>query len=306
MLVGFDTSDDACVYQVREDLAVMQTVDFFPPVVDDPYLYGQIAAANSLSDIYAMGGTPSLALNLLCVPNCLPLDMVGAIMEGGYSKVREAGAIVAGGHTIEDVEPKYGLCATGFIHPKDVWSNAGAKEGDVLILTKPLGTGIATTAAKADLLTDEQLRLATNTMAELNKYSRDALAFVGVHACTDVTGFGLLGHAHEMAAGSGVTMTIHTEHLPILPCALEMANMGIIPQGAYQNREYLRDKVLVAGTIPECLQDVLFDPQTSGGLLVSLEEGSAKEALLRLDTAGINAKVIGQVLPRQSYTVGVN
>lgn len=303
--MGFDTSDDACVYQVREDLALLQTVDFFPPVVDDPYQFGQIAAANSLSDIYAMGGNPSLALNLLCVPNCLPLDMVKAILEGGYSKVREAGAVIAGGHTIEDVEPKYGLCVSGFLHPREVWSNAGARVGDVLLLTKPLGTGIATTAAKADLLSEEQLRLAVETMAALNKYGRDALAGLEVHACTDVTGFGLLGHAFEMAEGSGVTVELNAKALPVLPGIADLATMGIIPQGAYQNREYLKEKVLLSDTVPEYLRDIFYDPQTSGGLLAAIPERQSQEALHRLEHTGIKGVVVGAVMSRKSTSVRV-
>lgn len=297
LLVGFDTSDDACVYKLTEELAVIQTVDFFPPIVDDPYLYGQIAAANSLSDIYAMGANPTLALNLLCVPNCLPPDMIKAILEGGCNKVMEAGAVIAGGHTIEDTEPKYGLCATGFLHPQKAWSNRGAKVGDVLILTKPLGTGIATTAAKGNIIGEEAFRQATDTMAVLNKYSRDILVKTKVNACTDVTGFGLLGHAYEMAAASKITLKIDSIRLPLLPEVAELASMGIIPQGAYQNRSYLQDKVAIEPTVPEAIQDILFDPQTSGGLLVAINEKDERDTLISLQDAGIKATAIGQVVP---------
>lgn len=306
LLVGFDTSDDACVYKIREDLAAIQTVDFFPPVVDDPYLYGQIAASNSLSDVYAMGGTPSFALNLLCIPSCLSLETVSAILEGGYNKVQEAGAVVAGGHTIEDVEPKYGLCVTGFIHPKNVWSNAGAREGDILLLTKPVGSGVAVTAAKADLLNREQLQNATDTMAALNKYSRDALAELPVHACTDVTGFGLLGHAFEMAAGSKVALSLHTGAIPLLPGVADWASMGIIPQGAYTNKAYLKDKTDISASVPEYLRDLLVDPQTSGGLLVALPEKEVENALKRLMNAGVKPAIIGEVLSLKNHAVIVD
>lgn len=307
LLVGFDTSDDACVYKLREDLAVIQTLDFFPPIVDDPYLFGQVAAANALSDVYAMGGSPTLALNILCIPNCLTPDTIKAILEGGYSKVKEAGAIIAGGHSIEDPEPKYGLCVSGFIHPDAVWSNATAREGDALILTKPLGSGITTTAAKADVITPAQFRSSVEAMSTLNKYARDVAAELagGISACTDITGFGLLGHAVEMADGSGRTIELDSGAVPILPEAAELAKMGIIPKGAYRNREYMQEKVAIAPAVPLHLQDILFDPQTSGGLLLSVPEARAAELRDRLLEVCPHTAIVGRVLPRGDVSIRV-
>ena len=226
--MGFDSSDDAAVYRVRDDLAVVQTVDFFPPMVDDPYTFGQIAATNSLSDIYAMGGQPATAMNLICFPSCLPVGVMGEILAGGYSKVQEAGAIIAGGHTIEDEEPKYGLCVTGFMHPKDVLTNSGAQVGDALVLTKSLGTGILSTGGKAGMLTDGEYRRMVELMTALNKQAQECMLQTGAHACTDITGFGLLGHAYEMAAGSGVTLVLDSRRIPVEKRALELAREGII------------------------------------------------------------------------------
>ncbi len=297
LLVGFDSSDDAAVYKVRDDLAIVQTVDFFPPIVDDPYTFGQIAATNSLSDVYAMGSTPATAMNLICFPSCLPIEIMGEIMQGGYSKVKEAGAIIAGGHTIEDEEPKYGLCVTGFIHPKDVLTNSGCREGDLLILTKALGTGILSTAAKADLLSPRDYQRMVQLMTTLNAKARDAMMAVGANACTDVTGFGLLGHAFEMADGSKKTIELYSKEMPIVPTALELAREGIIPSGAYSNRGYLEEKITVAGSVPLEVSDVLADPQTAGGLLISLPESKAKELLSRLSLVTEDARIVGQVLP---------
>lgn len=277
---------------------MVQTVDFFPPMVDDPYLFGQIAATNSLSDIYAMGGDPSIAMNLICFPTCLPIEMMGEILQGGYSKVAEAGAIVAGGHTIEDPEPKYGLCVTGFMHPKDVLPNSSCQEGDLLVLTKPLGVGVLVTALKAQLLDDATTKLLTDNMSTLNKYGKDAiLAVGGAHACTDVTGFGFLGHASEMAKGSGKTIELFSKDVPLLPQAVDMAKMGIIPSGAYENMHYLRNDVQADPSVPQHLLDLLSDPQTSGGLLVSLPEKQALELVQRLNGVTPCAQIVGQVLP---------
>ena len=236
LLVGYDSSDDACVYRVTGDTAVIQTVDFFTPIVDDPYLFGQIAAANALSDVYAMGGVPRLAMNLLCVPNCLSLQTVRKILEGGHDKAVEAGCVIAGGHTIQDNEPKYGLCVTGFVHPDRILKNVGARPGDVLVLTKPLGSGVLTTAIKGGLCTDAQKAEVYMHMATLNARAGEAVAAAdNVHACTDVTGFGLLGHSYEMAAGSDVTIVLEGSRLPLMGGARELASMGIIPAGAYRN-----------------------------------------------------------------------
>lgn len=303
--MGFDTSDDACVYLVRDDLAVIQTVDFFPPVVDDPYQFGQIAAANALSDIYAMGGEPTLALNLLCFPTCLPLEAVRDILAGGADKVREAGAIIAGGHSVDDNEPKYGLSVSAFAHPDSIWTNAGAREGDALILTKPLGSGITTTAAKAGEIPKEEFAASIAVMATLNKYARDAAVTVGIGACTDITGFGLMGHAAEMADASGVTIEIFAERPALLPGAAECAKMGIVPGGAYRNRDYLAGRCLIDGNVPLHVQDILFDPQTSGGLLLALPEEKAAGLLELLAKKCPQSAIIGRVKKRGQESVRV-
>ena len=302
LLVGYDTSDDASVYRISDDLALVQTVDFFPPMVDDPYLFGQIAAANSLSDIYAMGATPKLAMNLLCCPTCLSPDTLRAILAGGADKAAEAGAILSGGHTIQDAEPKYGLCVTGFVHPARVLANRGSRPGDVLILTKPLGIGILTTAAKADLITPEQFLPAANSMAFLNRTAAESLTGLTVSACTDVTGFGLLGHACEMA-GEDVTLRLFADALPLLPQTRELAEMGILPAGVYTNLDFLANKVFCAPTVPRALHDISADPQTSGGLLIALPESDAKTLLSRLHDANIPAKQIGEVCARTENAV---
>lgn len=274
LLVGFDKSDDAAVYRVSDELALVQTVDFFPPIADDPFLFGQIAAANALSDVYAMGGEPRIALNLLCVPKSMPDSAVHDLLRGGYSKVYEAGAVIAGGHSILDEEPKYGLCVTGFVHPNRILTNAGAQPGDVLFLTKPLGAGILTTAAKADLCPPDVLQAVYARMTTLNRAARDAMVQFRVHACTDVTGFGLLGHALEMAQGSGVQIKLNVSALPIPSEALEFARMGILPEGMYRNRKYAEPFVMADG-IPLEIQDALYDPQTSGGLLIAVDPNDA-------------------------------
>lgn len=274
LLVGFDKSDDAAVYRVSDELALVQTVDFFPPIADDPFLFGQIAAANALSDVYAMGGEPRIALNLLCVPKSMPDSAVHDLLRGGYSKVYEAGVVIAGGHSILDEEPKYGLCVTGFVHPNHILTNAGAQPGDVLFLTKPLGAGILTTAAKADLCPPDVLQAVYARMTTLNRAARDTMVQFRVHACTDVTGFGLLGHALEMAQGSGVQIKLNVSALPIPSEALELARMGILPEGMYRNRKYAEPFVM-AGNIPLEIQDALYDPQTSGGLLIAVDPNDA-------------------------------
>ncbi len=303
--MGFDTSDDACVYKLREDLVAVQTVDFFPPMVDDPYLYGQIAAANSLSDIYAMGATPQLALNIVAFPNCLPLTVLREILAGGYDKVREAGAVVGGGHSIEDDTPKYGLCVTGFAHPDEIWANAGAKAGDVLVLTKALGSGIVNTAAKAGMLSEAEYRPTVEAMAALNRYAAEAGRQVGLSACTDITGFGLLGHLCEMAEGTGITVELNPASLPVLPHALDLAEEGIIPKNAYINREHFGGQIALPESVPLALQDVMFDPQTSGGLLMSLPAEKAEELLALLSEKCPGSAIVGRVRPYDGKLVRV-
>lgn len=298
LLVGTESSDDAAVYRISDELATIQTLDFFTPVVDDPYDFGRIAAANSLSDVYAMGGEPKIALNIAAFPNCLPAEILGEILRGGADKVMEAGAVLAGGHTIQDDEPKYGLSVTGFVHPDRLWKNTGAQEGDFLILTKPLGTGILTTAVKAELASEEEQREAVEIMATLNKYARDAVRELQIHACTDVTGFGLAGHALEMARGSGKSLLIHTKLVPILESARLYASMGLVPQGAYRNRDFAEEHVSM-GAVELAVQDILFDPQTSGGLLLSIAPEDAKAAQKALSSLNIPSDVIGQVTDKK-------
>ncbi|CVK18549.1 Selenide, water dikinase [Sporomusa sphaeroides DSM 2875] len=295
VLVGITTSDDAGVYKLNETTALVQTVDFFTPIVDDPYLFGQIAAANSLSDIYAMGATPLTALNLVAFPNCkLPGEALLAILQGGQDKVAEAGAVIIGGHTIDDTEPKYGLAVTGITHPDRIWTNAGAQPGDCLILTKALGTGILASAARADLFL-QGVAAATASMAALNATAAKIAAGFSVHACTDITGFGLIGHVYEMAAGSKVTIRLDSTALPLLPEAAEAAAMGFVPGGAYQNRNYLTAATF-AENVPEPIRDICFDPQTSGGLLLAVPASEAGPLVAALKAAGlVPASIIGEV-----------
>ena len=267
-------------------------------MVDDPFTFGQIAAANALSDIYAMGAEPALALNILGFPSCLPQEVMEEILNGGASKVQEAGAVIAGGHSIQDAEPKYGLCVTGFIHPAALWRNSTAKKGDVLLLTKPLGNGITNTAAKAGLLEGSLFAPTIDAMTTLNKYARDAAVSVGIHACTDITGFGLLGHACEMAKGSGKTIELFADALPLLPYALDMAEKEMTPGGAGRNRDFFGARALIGGGVSLPVQDILFDPQTSGGLLFSVAEQDADTLLARLKAVCPQTAVVGRVVER--------
>lgn len=300
LLVGFDKSDDASVYKVSDDLALVQTVDFFPPIADDPYLFGQIAATNALSDVYAMGGEPKLCLNIMAIPESMPKEAVHQLLRGGYDKVYEAGALITGGHSILDEEPKYGLAVTGFVHPDRVLTNSGARPGDVLLLTKPLGIGVLTTAAKADMASPAAVALAQQLMTTLNKSARDAMVQYRVHACTDVTGFGLLGHACEMAQGSGVELELRVEDIDLIPEAVELARMGILPAGMYRNRAFAEGEV-DAGVTELCKQDLLYDPQTAGGLLMAVDPADADALLAELCRCVPSAQRIGVV---QEYKGG--
>ena len=300
LLVGFDRSDDASVYRISNDLALVQTVDFFPPIADDPYLFGQIAATNALSDVYAMGGEPKLCLNIMAVPEKMPMEAVHDILRGGYDKVYEAGALITGGHSIHDDEPKYGLAVTGFVHPDRVLTNAGARPGDVLFLTKPLGIGILSTAAKADMVSEEGLRRMYELMTTLNRTARNVMVKYNVHACTDVTGFGFLGHAFEMMEGSRVEAVIDTAALDLIPEAKELARFGLIPAGAYRNRSFAEKAVDLDG-IELCVQDMLFDPQTSGGLLIACAPEDADRMYEELKKTVPSAQRIGTV---REYTGG--
>jgi len=303
LLVGFDTSDDACVYKLNDDLVLIQTVDFFTPIVDDPYQFGQIAAANALSDVYAMGASPGVALNILCIPSCMPPEDVAAILAGGADKAREAGAIIAGGHSVIDPEPKYGLCVSAWINPKDIWSNATARPGDVLVLTKPLGNGILATAAKRDYITQKGYAPAIKSMATLNKYARDAVLKTRVHACTDITGFGFIGHASEMAEASGCTFVFAAKDIPLLDGAYQLSEKGIIPGGTERNMNYLSKKVSIAADVPKPLVPVLYDPQTSGGLLLSVPKEDADILMSNLAAAGVDASVVGYVCSKGRHPI---
>ena len=295
LLVGYDKSDDASVYRVSDELAIVQTTDFFPPIVDDPFMYGQIAATNALSDVYAMGGEPKLALNIMCIPEKMDKATVQEILRGGYAKAYEAGAIITGGHTIHGAEPIYGLAVTGFVKPENVWTNSGAQPSDVLLLTKPLGVGILTTAAKAGLVEQELLDKLYVQMSTLNKYAHDVLVNYSVHACTDVTGFALLGHSLEMAQGSGVTVHLKAQAVPYHEEAYEMADMGFIPAGAYRNRDFAEAGVRVVGAVARALQDIFYDPQTSGGLLCAVPAAEAEACLAELRAVAPSTQIIGYV-----------
>ena len=300
LIVGFDKSDDASVFVVNGDTALIQTVDFFPPIVDDPYLFGQIAAANAISDVYAMGGEPHLALNVLCVAEGMEEAWVREILRGGYDKAYEAGVIISGGHTIRGSEPLYGLAVTGFARPEKVLRNDAARPGDVLILTKPLGIGILTTAAKAGMVDRALLEKIYRQMATLN---RDACRIMGnypVHSCTDVTGFGLMGHGTEMAQGSGCTIHLQVEKIPFHPEALELADMGLVPAGAYRNRDFAEPTASIRGNVSRAMQDILYDPQTSGGLLIAVGERDGEALLRQLQSEIPAAAMIGYVTERQN------
>jgi selenide,water dikinase len=305
LIVGTETSDDAGVFRVREDLAIVNTVDFFTPIVDDPYVFGQIAAANALSDVYAMGGDPLTALNIVGFPkDRLELDVLGEIIRGGAERVRRAGAVLIGGHTIIDPELKYGLAVTGIVHPERVLRNVGARAGDALVLTKPLGTGIVTTALKRRKVSNAMLRTAVRSMVALNDAASRVARTFPVRACSDVTGFGLLGHAAEMAMGSGVSLEFDSAKLPLLPGAVRLAEEGLLTGGCKRNRAYLADKVVVSQSVSPGLEEVAYDPQTSGGLLVSLPAREASRLIRKLRAARVAAAtVVGRVHSRRDAWV---
>jgi len=305
-MVGFDTSDDAAVYKINDETALIFTMDFFPAITGDAYMFGQIAACNALSDVYAMGGDPRLALNLFCFPTCMPTSMASEVLRGGFDKVREAGCILCGGHTINDDIPKYGLAVNGFVHPNKILRNSTAKVGDVLILTKPIGSGVLTTAAKGGLVAEKEIESVYKTMAFLNKKAKDEMVKHEVHACTDITGFGLLGHCYEMAKSSNVNIEISASSIPIFDGALEYASMGILAAGVYENTKFVGDAVQFNNVAQE-VQDVLFDPQTSGGLLISVPQENAKALYKDLDNALSNTVcgrpcIIGRVVERKKQT----
>ncbi len=303
LLVGVETSDDAGVYRLTDELAMIQTVDFFTPIVDDPYMFGQIAAANSLSDVYAMGGVPKTVLNIVGFPikNLAP-SILAEILKGAADKVDEAGAVTAGGHSIDDQEPKFGLSVTGLVHPDQIYMNVGAKPGDVLILTKPIGVGIQTTAIKPEKLTEEQLNKVSNTMAELNKTAAESLSGLNPNAVTDVTGFGLLGHAYEMATGSNVSIHIDYNGVPVLPGTLELAEQGFVPGGSKANHRWISESVQYEN-LSELEQYLLCDAVTSGGLLISLPSDQADIYKKRMRENGKEASVVGHVTEQEDFAI---
>jgi len=304
LIVGFDKSDDASVYVINDETALIQTVDFFPPIVDDPYLFGQIAATNAISDIYAMGGEPRLALNVLCVTETMEEEWIREILHGGYDKAYEAGVIISGGHTIHGSEPLYGLAVTGFAKPEEIRKNDAAKPGDALILTKKLGVGILTTAAKAGMLTDPAVMdRVYKQMTELNRAACETMRKYRVHSCTDVTGFGLMGHSCEMAQGSGYTLHLTAGNVPIHQEALEYADMGLVPAGAYRNRDFAEHAAEVRGGISRAMLDILYDPQTSGGLLIAVDERDGEALLRELQGRIPAAAMIGYVTENEGKAV---
>lgn len=308
LIIGLDRADDAGVYKVTDDIAIIQTVDFFTPIVDDPYWFGQIAAANALSDVYAMGGVPKTAMNLVAFPlKDMDISILRQIIQGGLDKMKEAGVVLVGGHSVEDKELKYGLSVTGFIHPDRILTKKNLQIGDRFILTKPLGTGIINTAIKGGLASEEIIEFVTGLMATLNKDAAEIMNDYPVHACTDITGFGLLGHLAEMVVDSNYGIEIWSEKIPVIPKALEYAGMGFVPAGAYKNREFRESMVDFAPPVDRLIQDILFDPQTSGGLLICVNRENADDLVKSLKKKGINdASVIGEVLTEPAGRVVVS
>ena len=305
LLVGTDTGDDAAVYRMDEDLALIQTVDFFPPIVDDPTAYGEIAVANALSDVYAMGGKPLIALNIVGFPVSLPKDILGAVLKGGASKAKEAGVLIVGGHTVDDAEPKYGLAVTGVIKPGEQVTNAGARPGDALVLTKPIGTGIITTAGKQEVVSQEVLAGAVAAMATLNRAAAAAMTRVGVNACTDVTGFGLLGHLRGMVDGSKVGARLSFGSVPLLPGVMELAESGVAPGGTHRNLDAVNGVVTWAPGLHAMAPILLADAQTSGGLLISVPAAKRDALLAELESAGVATRaVVGEIVDRQELGEG--
>lgn len=299
LIVGIETSDDAAIYKVTDDIAMIQTVDFFTPIVDDPYMFGQIAAANSLSDVYAMGGEPKVALNIVGFPNCLDPAILGEILAGGADKVKEAGAVLVGGHSVQDDEPKYGLCVSGFVHPDKIFKNFGCKPGDILILTKQIGSGVVNTAIKAQMASEASIKEAVTVMSSLNKKAKEVVENYPVTACTDITGFGLLGHCVEMASASEVTFELKVEEIAYMEDAISYAKMGLVPGGAYKNREH-SGKLVDTSRVAEHYVDLLYDPQTSGGLLISIAPSDVEQLMEDFAKKNMDTKVsiIGKVVEK--------
>ena len=301
LLVGISTGDDAAVYKMNEDMAIISTVDFFPPIVDDPFIYGEVAVANALSDVYAMGGKPLFGLNIVGFPVELPHEILGEILKGGASKATEAGVLIVGGHTVDDKEPKYGMAVTGIVKPGEEVTNAGARPGDVLVLTKPIGTGIITTAGKQQRVSDEVMATAVKHMATLNRAAAEAMTKVGVNACSDITGFGLLGHLRGIVQASNVSARIRLGDVPIIEGVAELLEAGIAPGGTHRNLDSLEDVVTWHPEVGEQSRILMADAQTSGGLLISVEPSKKDELLQELEAAGVETRaVVGEILEQHS------
>jgi selenide,water dikinase len=303
LLVGIDGVDDAGVYKLTDDLALVQTVDFFPPIVDDPYAFGQVAAANALSDVYAMGGKPITALNIIGFPAKMDPKIVGEILRGGADKIAEAEAVIAGGHSVKDNELKYGLAVTGLVHPDKIITNSTAKVGDRLILTKPIGTGIVSTAVKQNKAGADEEAKVVEVMTALNKIAAEEMIRFEAHAATDITGFGLGGHSYEMAAGSNVSIEINFDKVVLLPGTIEYAKAGALTGGANANRQYLDGKINIADKHEKHVHDIIYDAQTSGGLLIAVAEDNAADLLQSLLDKGVEAAEIGRVIPKGKLTI---
>ena len=307
MLVGISTGDDAAVYKMSDEMAIVSTVDFFPPIVDDPFKFGEIAATNALSDVYAMGGKPVIALNIVGFPVDLPHDILGEILSGGASKAQEAGVLIVGGHTVDDAEPKYGMSVTGVVHPGEQVTNAGAQPGDVLVLTKPIGTGIITTAGKQERVGAKTLDRAVKVMSELNRKASEAMMHVGVNACVDITGFGLLGHLRLIAEGSGVSAHVKVSDVPVIEGVQELLDMGIAPGGTHRNLESLEGVVDWHPDISAETQILLADAQTSGGLLMSVSPGKLDDLLTALGHADVKTRaVVGKIVERDGAKAAIS
>lgn len=306
LLVGTETGDDAAVYRLNDETALVLTVDFFPPITDDPFEFGLIAAANSLSDVYAMGGRPLLALNIVGFPVGLPKEVLGEVLRGGYTKAAEAGCLIVGGHTVDDAEPKYGLSVVGIVEPGRQVTNAAAQPGDALVLTKPLGTGVITTAGKQRKAPREVLQTAVATMATLNRGAAEAMMKVGVHACTDITGFGLMGHLRSMVRGSKVSARIHLRRVPVLPGTWELLDQGVAPGGTHRNLSSVADTVRWHHDLTQREQLLLCDAQTSGGLMIAVSQDRLAALLSELQAHGVpTTAVIGEIIEGQPSHIEV-
>jgi len=305
LLVGMETADDAGVFRLTPEIALIQTLDFFTPIVNDPYTFGQIAAANALSDVYAMGGRPLTAMNIVCYPSkTVPKEVLQAILAGGLDKIHEAGSLLVGGHSVDDVELKYGLSVTGIVHPDRVLTNSGAQVGDRLILTKPLGTGIIATAMKGRLASPAAEAAAVQVMVALNKAAAECLEGLNVHAITDITGFGLLGHALEMAVASRVELTLFAAEVPVLEAAREYAALGLVPAGSFANRNFCARSLVIDPRLDLALLDIFSDAQTNGGLLIAIAAEEAETLIKRLHGVGVRAAtLIGEISASGSGTI---